>query len=81
MAELSEMLTIQDYQSVMESRIGTDTIPTARDEIQEKKTQHGKNQPSFCKTQNIADILRHMNDPLASEIDGILSVNPSVQQL
>ena len=78
LAELSEMLTIQDYQSVMDSLKGTETVPTARDNVTDKKTHHGKNQPSFCKTQNIADILRSMNDPLASEVDNILSVNPSV---
>lgn len=33
LTELSEMLTIPDYQSVMESKITTNGIPTARDDI------------------------------------------------
>ena len=83
LAELSEMLTIQDYQSVMESRVGTDTIPTARDQYFEsesvvKNNQHGKNNPSFSKTQNINDFLRNFNEQIGNNFpEETLSLNNS----
>ncbi|CDW81575.1 UNKNOWN [Stylonychia lemnae] len=74
LAQLSEMMSIQDYQSCMESRMDTYTQPTERDS---KDTQpkskyqnhqpvgtshsHGKNSSSFSKTQNIKDILMNMH--------------------
>ena len=42
LTELSEMLTIQDYQSMMESKIGTEAVPTARDDILTEKAGERK---------------------------------------
>lgn len=58
LAQLSEMLTIQDYQSQMESKFGTEAAPTERDLTNRKgkqstikgELQHGKNKQSFSKT-------------------------------
>lgn len=44
LAELSEMLTIQDYQSIMESHIGTEVLPSSRKPLEDKQiTHHTKN--------------------------------------
>lgn len=75
------MLTIQDYQSVMESQIGTNAIPTQRDTTEQKADKiHNKGNPSFSKTQNICDILRGMNDALSDEYQDSVafSMNTSI---
>ena len=47
----------------MESHIGTDAFPSSRKPLEDKQPlHHTKNQPSLCKTQNISDILKNIEE-------------------
>lgn len=70
LGELSEMISISDYQSVMESIIPTfrDQQETAKKEQASKKKTHTKNASSFSKTQNMNDLLKSINEGDNSQI-------------
>ena len=62
-----ELITVQDYQSALESRLPTETLPTKRGNTPPAKEALGKihHASTFSKTQNIKSILRGINDCLS----------------
>lgn len=64
----------------MESKIGTEAVPTYRESVKDHKVaKHMKANDSFCKTQNLSDILRNFDEGQDLGASGILSLNTSLQ--